>query len=108
MRPLRLPGCEQERLSKTQSRNDKTMRVLVTCVSAYGHLQPLLPLAKALAGAGHEVAVATGPDMRPRAEVAGFTALQAGITPGTAFGRLAGLFPDQEYNRLKPAEILGW
>ena len=84
------------------------MRVLVTCVCAYGHLQPLLPLAKALADAGHEVAIASGPDMRPRAEAAGFTALQAGITPGTAFGRLADLFPDRVYDRLKPAEILGW
>ena len=84
------------------------MRVLVTCVSAYGHLQPLVPLAKALADMGHEVAIATGPDMQPRAEAAGFTAFQAGMVPATAFGHLAELFPDQEYNRLKPSEILDW
>jgi UDP:flavonoid glycosyltransferase YjiC (YdhE family) len=84
------------------------MRVLITSVSAYGHLQPLLPLAKALADAGHEVAIATGPDLRPRAEAAGFTAFDAGMAIGEAFERLAVLFPDQEYNRLKPSEILGW
>jgi len=84
------------------------MRVLLTSISAYGHLQPLLPLAKALSVAGHEVAVATGPDLRPRAEAAGFTAINAGIAVGEAFEKLAEHFPDQAYNRLAPSEILGW
>ena len=30
------------------------MRVLISCVAGYGHLQPLLPLAAALSEAGHE------------------------------------------------------
>jgi UDP:flavonoid glycosyltransferase YjiC (YdhE family) len=84
------------------------MRVLITSISAYGHLQPLLPLAQALVDAGHEVAIATGPDLRPRAEAGGFTTFGAGLPIDAAFGRLAELFPDQEYNRLKPSEILGW
>ena len=84
------------------------MRVLITSVSAYGHLQPLLPLAKALVEARHEVAIATGPELRPRAEAAGFTAFDAGISIDAAFERLAVLFPDQPYNRLAPSEILGW
>ncbi len=84
------------------------MRVLITSVSDYGHLQPLLPLAKALAEARHEVAIATGPEMRPRAEAAGFTAFDAGIAIDAAFERLAVLFPDQPYNQLAPSEILGW
>ena len=84
------------------------MRVLITSVSAYGHLQPLLPLATALAAAHHEVAIATGPDMRPRAEAAGFPTFVSGIPVGSAFALLAERFPDQEYNRLEPAEILGW
>jgi UDP:flavonoid glycosyltransferase YjiC (YdhE family) len=84
------------------------MRVLITSFSAYGHLQPLLPLAKALADAGHELAIATGSDLRPRAEAAGFPAFDAGISPGTAFELLAERYPDQEYNRLKPDEILDW
>jgi hypothetical protein len=82
--------------------------VLITSVSAYGHLQPLLPLAKALADAGHEVAVATGSDLCPRAVAAGFPAFDAGISPGAAFELLAERYPKQEYNRLKPAEILDW
>ncbi len=84
------------------------MRVLITSVSAYGHLQPLLPLAKALAEARHEVAIAIGPELRPRAEAAGFMAFDAGISISEGFERLAALFPDQPYNRLAPSEILGW
>lgn len=84
------------------------MRVLVVTISAYGHLQPLLPLAQALVDVGHEVAIASGPDMRSRAESAGFTTFGAGIAAGEAFGQLAVRFPDQEYNRLAPSEILDW
>ncbi|HKV59023.1 MAG TPA: glycosyltransferase [Ktedonobacteraceae bacterium] len=84
------------------------MRALITTISAYGHLQPLLPLAQALADAGHEVAIATGSDMRRRAGAAGFTTFGAGLAVDAAFGRLAERFPDQEYNLLEPSEILGW
>jgi UDP:flavonoid glycosyltransferase YjiC (YdhE family) len=84
------------------------MRVLITCVSGYGHIHPLLPLARALSDARHDVAVATGRELRPRAEAAGFETFDAGLAPGAAFERLAELFPDQAYNRLAPAEILGW
>lgn len=84
------------------------MRVLIVTISAYGHLQPILPLAKALSDARHEVVIVTGSDLRPRAEAAGFTAFSAGISIGTAFERLAEIFSDQAYNRLEPAEILGW
>ena len=84
------------------------MRILITSVSAYGHLQPLIPLAKALVEARHEVAIAIGPDLRPRAEAAGFTAFDAGMSIDAAFEKLAMLFPDQSYNRLAPSEILGW
>lgn len=38
------------------------MRVLFTSVPSLGHLHPLLPLARAVADAGHEVAVASGGD----------------------------------------------
>lgn len=84
------------------------MRVLITSLSGYGHLQPLLPLANALSDARHDVAIATGPELRPRAETAGFTAFDAGLAVGAAFEQLAEYFPDQEYNRLEPSEILGW
>ena len=84
------------------------MRVLITSISGYGHLQPLLPLANALVDARHDVAIAIGPELRPRAEAAGFTAFEAGLAVGAAFERLAEQFPDQAYNRLEPAEILDW
>jgi UDP:flavonoid glycosyltransferase YjiC (YdhE family) len=84
------------------------VRVLITAVSGYGHLHPLLPLARALSDAGHDVAIATGRELRPRAEAAGFEAYDAGMAPGAALERLPELFGDQVYNRLAPAEILGW
>src|SRR2546427_8433646 len=84
------------------------MRVLITSIAGYGHLQPLIPLAKALADARHDVAIAIGPELRPRAEAAGFPAFDAGLAVGVAFEQLAKLFPDQVYNRLEPAEILDW
>ena len=84
------------------------MRVLITSISAYGHLQPLVPLAQALANAGHEVAFVTGPELHPRAAATGLTAFAAGIDPGTGFERLAAMFPDRPYTRLAPAEILDW
>jgi UDP:flavonoid glycosyltransferase YjiC (YdhE family) len=84
------------------------MRVLITCVPGYGHLHPLLPLARALVEAGHEVAIATGPDMRPRAEAAGFSTFAAGIGLSEAWQRLVRRYPDQVYNRLAPHEIMEW
>ena len=69
------------------------MRALISTISAYGHLQPLLPLAQALVDAGHEVAIATGPDMCRRAGAAGFPTFQAGIAADVAFGRLAERYP---------------
>ena len=56
------------------------MRVLVTSIPGYGHLHPLLPLANALKDAGDEVASAIGPDVRSRAERAGFVTFAAGIS----------------------------
>ena len=38
------------------------MRVLITTPSAWGHLQPMVPLAKALQARGHELRWATGAD----------------------------------------------
>ena len=84
------------------------MRVLFSAVPGYGHLHPLLPLASALANAGHDVAIATGPDLRPRAEAAGFVAFDAGLTLFQAFQHLARRFPDGRYNQLPVQEILGF
>jgi UDP:flavonoid glycosyltransferase YjiC (YdhE family) len=56
------------------------MRVLLTCRPAYGHFHPLVPLARALTGAGHDVAFATGEPFRDRVETAGFEAFAAGLS----------------------------
>jgi UDP:flavonoid glycosyltransferase YjiC (YdhE family) len=84
------------------------VKVLISTVGAYGHLHPLLPLARSLAAAGHEVAIATGPDLRPRAEAAGFTAFEAGMPISMAFQRMTERYPDREFDRLASHDILGW
>ena len=56
------------------------MRVVFACLPAYGHLQPMVALASACSAAGHEVLVATGPDMVPRARALGLDAAAVGPT----------------------------
>lgn len=54
------------------------MRVLFTCQARTGHLHPLVPLARALTAAGHEVAFATHASMAKQIEESGFRHLPAG------------------------------
>jgi UDP:flavonoid glycosyltransferase YjiC (YdhE family) len=55
------------------------MRALITTQPGFGHFHPLVPLAQALAAAGHEVAVACAPSFCPTVESAGLRAVPAGI-----------------------------
>ena len=55
------------------------MRALLTCRPLAGHYRPMLPLARALAEAGHEVAFASGEPVAGEAEVEGFTAFRVGL-----------------------------
>lgn len=55
------------------------MRILFTSRPAFGHLHPLIPLARAAATAGHDVAFATGEPFREAIERQGFTAFDAGL-----------------------------
>jgi UDP:flavonoid glycosyltransferase YjiC (YdhE family) len=57
------------------------MRLLVTFVGGLGHLAPLLPLARAVRAAGHEVAIAGSGGLVPRIEEAGFTAFATSPSP---------------------------
>ncbi|HWC10770.1 MAG TPA: glycosyltransferase [Acidimicrobiales bacterium] len=58
------------------------MRVLCSCLPGFGHFHPMVPLARALAGAGHEVAFATAPRFCERVvRPAGFPAFAAGVSP---------------------------
>jgi UDP:flavonoid glycosyltransferase YjiC (YdhE family) len=54
------------------------MRILFTCIQGYGHLHPLLPLARALQEAGHEVAFSSSERFCPRIDEVGFRAFSAG------------------------------
>ena len=56
------------------------MRVLFSCTSGDGHFTPLVPLATAFAGAGHEVVFATAASCTQRVAAAGFDNLPAGIS----------------------------
>ena len=56
------------------------MRVVFACLPAYGHLQPMVALATACIAAGHDVLVATGPDMVTRARALGLDAAAVGPT----------------------------
>ena len=55
------------------------MRALFTTQPATGTFRPLVPFARALVGAGHEVAFACSPSFRPQIEAAGFEMFPAGI-----------------------------
>jgi UDP:flavonoid glycosyltransferase YjiC (YdhE family) len=57
------------------------LRVLFSCVGGDGHFIPLVPLARAFADRGHDVAFVTAASQRERAESAGFSFHAAGIEP---------------------------
>lgn len=56
------------------------MRILIGTGPAFGHLNPMLPLARAAEQAGHEVVVATGAEMVPQVQRHGFTCWQVGLS----------------------------
>ena len=55
------------------------MRALFTSQPATGGFRPLVPFARALVDAGHDVAFACAPSFGPDVEAAGFEAFPAGI-----------------------------
>ncbi|MDP9326069.1 MAG: glycosyltransferase [Candidatus Dormibacteraeota bacterium] len=55
------------------------MRVLFTVQPSTGHLHPIAPVAQALARAGHEVVVCSGPSFRDEVEAFGLTHKDAGL-----------------------------
>ena len=56
------------------------MRILFTSFPALGHLHPIVALALAARDAGHDVRIATGPDLVPWAERCGLHAVAVGIS----------------------------
>ncbi|MEO5680214.1 MAG: glycosyltransferase [Acidimicrobiales bacterium] len=77
------------------------MRFLFTCVPGFGHFHPMVPLARALEAAEHEVAFATAERFCRRVvEPAGFTAFAAGMSPPDAYEQtqeLAGATEDDAW-----------
>jgi UDP:flavonoid glycosyltransferase YjiC (YdhE family) len=71
------------------------MRVLFTTSPGVGHFHPLVPLARALAAAGHEVAVACARAFGPTVAATGLQSVSAGVDwlaeegPERAFPELA-------------------
>lgn len=61
------------------------MRILFSSLAAHGHLYPLVPLARSLAEAGHEVLFATGAEFHPLLAGVGLIPLPAGIPLRQAF-----------------------
>ncbi|HEY0093352.1 MAG TPA: glycosyltransferase, partial [Archangium sp.] len=100
------------------------MRVLFTIAPATGHFHPLVPTARALQQAGHEVAFATAESFHPTVKASGFDALPAGIgfeqlgldikdmqkrqaammkaTPAERLEMVAGMFIDGFARRMAP------
>ena len=58
------------------------MRILFTTLPATGHFHPLVPIARATAAAGHEVAFAAPASFRPTVERVGFRCFPAGFDRG--------------------------
>ncbi|MGN9913875.1 glycosyltransferase [Phytohabitans sp. LJ34] len=56
------------------------MRILFSGCPGYGHLYPMLPLARAAVRAGHEVVIATGPDLAAHLAERGFDTWGVGPT----------------------------
>jgi UDP:flavonoid glycosyltransferase YjiC (YdhE family) len=61
-------------------------RILISSCPLFGHVNTLLPLALAAQRAGHEVVVATGPDLVPHVERSGLAAWPVGPTHAEAGG----------------------
>lgn len=71
------------------------MRVLFSCHGAYGHFHPIAPMALAAQERGHEVVVATGPDLVDWIGACGLRAAPVGLSAAEYPARLAAL-PDEE------------
>ena len=60
------------------------MRIVFTSYPAFGHLHPLVPLGLAAQAAGHEVRLATGPNIVAWARDCGLDVSQIGLSEDAA------------------------
>ena len=78
------------------------MRVLFTCRHGFGHFHPLVPLARAVDAASHDVAFATADPFRRLAQNAGFVAFVAGPSVDRWRSEFTSRFGD--FDRIPPTE----
>jgi UDP:flavonoid glycosyltransferase YjiC (YdhE family) len=67
------------------------VRILFSCHGAYGHFHPIAPMALAAQEKGHDVVVATGPDLVDWVAACGLRAEPVGLGSGEFPARLAAL-----------------
>lgn len=72
------------------------MRILFSCHGAYGHFHLIAPMALAAQAKGHDVAVATGPDLVDWVAACGLRAAPVGLSSGELRARLAAL-PEEDH-----------
>lgn len=80
----------------------RAVRVLVTSVPGWGHINPMVPLAHALLDQGDEVLVATGADACGAFEAAGLQTAACGLTQKEGMAEFHRRFP--EFAGLAPTE----
>ena len=78
------------------------VRALFTSTPGWGHLHPMVPLARALLERGDDVLLATAHDMRGRLEHEGIPTAAAGLPGATAMAEFADRFP--EFASLAPPD----
>lgn len=78
------------------------MRVLFTTTPGWGHIHPMVPLARAVVDRGDEVLWATSSDACARLEREGFQVVAAGLEESLGMAEVARRFP--EIGALPPAE----
>ena len=78
------------------------MRVLFTSTSGWGHVHPMVPLAKAFLDRGDEVLWATGDEVCGRLEREGIVTSVAGLDDGVAMARFHDRYP--EVSEVPPPE----
>jgi UDP:flavonoid glycosyltransferase YjiC (YdhE family) len=70
------------------------VRILFSGCPGYGHLHPMLPLARAAVRAGHDVAVATGPDLAAHLAGRGYETWAVGPTFAESWDERNAALPD--------------
>jgi UDP:flavonoid glycosyltransferase YjiC (YdhE family) len=72
----------------------RRLRVLFSSSGLLGHIHPMVPLARALRGRGHDVSWVTGPDGCRAVQRAGFEVVAAGLSRPERFAELTRRHPE--------------